>query len=281
MTTATLKSEWAFVGEDALVSNIAAALQDVHFDILLVNNYNVFWTPLSMKYKHALVQIASVAEAVLAHMVQMVEDDPGVRTVLGEKWNWLDFNAVPLAGRVDLPDAHRVISGIQQKVEAVLDRNTKMRVLIRGAAAVGILDAEMTEEIDKLRELRNRIHIKTLTEPEYDQYRPQQVNDALNLLERFRGVATAWTVSKRQESLAESLAGRVRAAPITQPSDSGIGTDDLVEHSALGQGVVTSIEAGGIAVVRFLGDGTERRLMLQYAGLRKVEFVPADDDIPF
>ncbi len=40
--------------------------------------------------------------------------------------------------------------------------------------------------------------------------------------------------------------------------------DDIV-HAAFGEGVVTGVEAGGIIVVRFAGDGSERKLMADYA----------------
>ena len=38
-----------------------------------------------------------------------------------------------------------------------------------------------------------------------------------------------------------------------------IGED--VAHAAFGEGVVTGIEPGGIVVVRFAGDGSERKLL--------------------
>ena len=40
---------------------------------------------------------------------------------------------------------------------------------------------------------------------------------------------------------------------------------DDVEHAAFGEGVVTAVEPGGIIVVRFAGDGSERKLMADYA----------------
>jgi DNA helicase-2/ATP-dependent DNA helicase PcrA len=40
--------------------------------------------------------------------------------------------------------------------------------------------------------------------------------------------------------------------------------EDVV-HAAFGEGVVTGVEADGIIVVRFAGDGTERKLMADYA----------------
>src|SRR6266850_7353411 len=46
-----------------------------------------------------------------------------------------------------------------------------------------------------------------------------------------------------------------------------LGTGDNVRHGTLGEGVVTRIEPGGVITVRFADDGTERRLMLDYAPL--------------
>jgi superfamily I DNA/RNA helicase len=44
--------------------------------------------------------------------------------------------------------------------------------------------------------------------------------------------------------------------------------DDVV-HATLGEGVVTGIEPGGLVVVRFAADGSERKLMSDYAPLKK------------
>jgi DNA helicase-2/ATP-dependent DNA helicase PcrA len=49
-----------------------------------------------------------------------------------------------------------------------------------------------------------------------------------------------------------------------------LGTGDSVRHSTLGEGVVVGIEQGGVVVVRFADDGSERRLMLEYAPLEKI-----------
>src|SRR5207247_4113760 len=44
-------------------------------------------------------------------------------------------------------------------------------------------------------------------------------------------------------------------------------TGDSVRHSTLGEGVVLRVENGGVVTVRFAADGTERKLMLDYAPL--------------
>ncbi len=57
-------------------------------------------------------------------------------------------------------------------------------------------------------------------------------------------------------------------APRTdQPS---LSTGDSVRHGTLGEGVITRIEPGGVVTVRFAGDGSERKLMLDYAPLEKI-----------
>jgi DNA helicase-2/ATP-dependent DNA helicase PcrA len=49
-----------------------------------------------------------------------------------------------------------------------------------------------------------------------------------------------------------------------------LSTGDSVRHGTLGEGVVTRIEPGGVVTVRFAGDGSERKLMLDYAPLEKI-----------
>ena len=66
-------------------------------------------------------------------------------------------------------------------------------------------------------------------------------------------------------ALGGSTPGR---APRADPSLSFATGDDIV-HASFGDGVVTAVEPGGVIVVRFASDGTERKLMADYAPLRK------------
>jgi DNA helicase-2/ATP-dependent DNA helicase PcrA len=63
-----------------------------------------------------------------------------------------------------------------------------------------------------------------------------------------------------------------KAAPGRPGGAGGVdfGTGDDVVHAAFGEGVVTAVEPGGVLVVRFSGDGAERKLMADYAPLKKV-----------
>jgi DNA helicase-2/ATP-dependent DNA helicase PcrA len=58
-----------------------------------------------------------------------------------------------------------------------------------------------------------------------------------------------------------------------QPLDPGpaleLQTGDDVIHASFGDGVVTGVEPGGVIIVRFSGDGAERKLMADYAPIRR------------
>ncbi len=58
-----------------------------------------------------------------------------------------------------------------------------------------------------------------------------------------------------------------------QPVDPGPALEmqagDDVVHASFGDGVVTGVEPGGVVIVRFSSDGSERKLMADYAPIRK------------
>ncbi len=65
--------------------------------------------------------------------------------------------------------------------------------------------------------------------------------------------------------------GAPRASQVEPRADvPQLSTGDSVRHSTLGEGVVVGVEPGGVVVVRFAGDGAERRLMLEYAPLERI-----------
>ena len=58
-------------------------------------------------------------------------------------------------------------------------------------------------------------------------------------------------------------------APVDPGPALELQTGDDVVHASFGDGVVTGVEAGGVVVVRFAGEGKERKLMADYAPIRK------------
>jgi len=73
-----------------------------------------------------------------------------------------------------------------------------------------------------------------------------------------RGRATSWAPPP-------GLGG----SPKLGGAEASLRTGDDVLHAAFGEGVVTSVESGGIVVVRFAADGSERKLMAEYAPITK------------
>ncbi len=80
-----------------------------------------------------------------------------------------------------------------------------------------------------------------------------------------RGRATSWS---HPPATGGSASGW-RAPASRSGGEASFRTGDDVLHAAFGDGVVTSLEPGGIVVVRFASDGSERKLMAEYAPITK------------
>ena len=76
-----------------------------------------------------------------------------------------------------------------------------------------------------------------------------------------RSLGTSWSTSVSSE---------VTPAQAVDPGPAlELQTGDDVVHASFGDGVVTGVEPGGVIIVRFSEDGTERKLMADYAPVRK------------
>ncbi len=76
-----------------------------------------------------------------------------------------------------------------------------------------------------------------------------------------RSLGTSWSTS---------VSGDVTPAQGVDPGPAlELQTGDDVVHASFGDGVVTAVEPGGVVVVRFSGDGSERKLMADYAPIRR------------
>jgi DNA helicase-2/ATP-dependent DNA helicase PcrA len=66
----------------------------------------------------------------------------------------------------------------------------------------------------------------------------------------------------------EGFTAPERKQPAPPPQPYSVGDDVL--HASFGEGVVTAVEPGSVVVIRFASDGAERKLMADYAPLKKV-----------
>ena len=91
-----------------------------------------------------------------------------------------------------------------------------------------------------------------------------------NLPSRFLDELGAGTERERLRPTSWSDYGLRREAAAPRVEIPQLATGDSVRHSTLGEGVVIRIEPDGVVTVRFGSDGSERRLMLDYAPLERI-----------
>jgi ATP-dependent DNA helicase UvrD/PcrA len=94
-------------------------------------------------------------------------------------------------------------------------------------------------------------------------------NRTYNLPSRFLDELPEQNVVRERLSPARWDYGRKTASEYVPRDHPPLATGDSVQHQTFGEGVVTGIDAGGVVTVRF-EDGSERRLMLDYAPLEKI-----------
>jgi DNA helicase-2/ATP-dependent DNA helicase PcrA len=97
-----------------------------------------------------------------------------------------------------------------------------------------------------------------------------------NLPSRFIDELPAELTERHQKSVAGggmAWNSPTQGSEPAQPLDPGpaleMQTGDDIVHASFGDGVVTGVEPGGVVIVRFSSDGSERKLMADYAPIRK------------
>jgi DNA helicase-2/ATP-dependent DNA helicase PcrA len=97
---------------------------------------------------------------------------------------------------------------------------------------------------------------------------PDLVDRQGSSLGSFGAGGTAWGRAAATTRPRATTSWAAAQAETAGPSTEFRLGDDVV-HAAFGEGVVTSVEPGGIVVVRFASDGSERKLMAEYAPITK------------
>jgi DNA helicase-2/ATP-dependent DNA helicase PcrA len=95
-----------------------------------------------------------------------------------------------------------------------------------------------------------------------------------NVPSRFLAEIPADLTDQEEAAAGPSIAtwsqgGSGVAAPAPRGEGATFTVGDDVVHATFGEGVVIGADAGGIVIVRFRGDGSERKLMADYAPLKK------------
>jgi DNA helicase-2/ATP-dependent DNA helicase PcrA len=91
-----------------------------------------------------------------------------------------------------------------------------------------------------------------------------------NLPSRFIDELPAELTERHSSAVGAGLTGLGEpSTPIDPGPTLELRTGDDVVHASFGDGVVTGVEPGGVVIVRFAADGSERKLMADYAPIRK------------
>lgn len=145
-TADSYKNEWNFIENETVRDNIAYQMQYVEFTVRLYNEYQIYLTVESLLCKQILVVVAGVIESALFDVVE---------------------NA-------------------RRRAHILVDDRIDFLRLINEAYDMGVLNRDMKDAFHNLRKLRNKIHISSLTDPEYSAYSVDDVNPYLETLELFR-----------------------------------------------------------------------------------------------
>jgi len=96
-----------------------------------------------------------------------------------------------------------------------------------------------------------------LDEPRETAFRPGAITAGL-------GITRAASTMGLRDHAPEAWGRRSERPRESSPAGSFRLGEDVI-HAAFGDGVITGVEPGGVIVVRFAGDGSERKLMAEYA----------------
>ncbi len=91
-----------------------------------------------------------------------------------------------------------------------------------------------------------------------------------NMASRFLDELGAGTERERLRPASWFDYGRPSGSVVPRAELPTLSTGDTVRHSTLGEGIVIRVEPDGVVTVRFADDGSERRLMLEYAPLERI-----------
>jgi DNA helicase II / ATP-dependent DNA helicase PcrA len=82
---------------------------------------------------------------------------------------------------------------------------------------------------------------------------------------QFQGGVRAGVTSAAAIAVGGSEPGAWASSSVQASAENAFRLGEDVVHAAFGEGVVTGVEPGGVIVVRFADDGSERKLMAEYA----------------
>jgi len=154
-------SNFSFVTEPVLRSNLDTTFDHIT-DLLAISESKEYEDkPLlvSSMRKTIIIHTASIIEALL--LWKLKQHCKSNKIQLTNEWKYYDINILH-----EIDDARQVISGYRKQEEKSLDRLDFMRITDYCFNQKIISSSQLKGEIDKVRELRNKLHIGSLSTKE-------------------------------------------------------------------------------------------------------------------
>lgn len=175
-------SNFPFVSDTILRSNLDLAFDHV-VDLLVLS--------LSERYKTKPLLVSSMRKTIIIHTASIIEalllwklkqHCKTNKIQLVNEWKYYDIKVLH-----KLDDLKEIIAGSRKKEEKTVDKLDFMRIIAYCYDNKLFINEKFREELDKVRELRNRLHIGSLSTLEKE-YSEKDLEFCFSVAKKVKGV---------------------------------------------------------------------------------------------
>lgn len=169
----SLENRFAFIDNQILRQNLTVCFQYIIFLLSLEDTYH---SPGAIQYsifKNIILHTASIAEAITSHKLQLLLKDGRVKA---EEIFPHDYKYQCISELHKISPTETICGVKRTKIYPRLNNETTMVHLNKTARTVGLFTQAVFEKAEKLRTLRNKIHLAGLDEAD-DNYSKTDVEE--------------------------------------------------------------------------------------------------------
>lgn len=158
--TTELEGRFSFIDDTTLRLNVAISFQYIIFLIALLDELEAENTTVSSSiHKDMIVQTAVIVESCIHHCLKKYIEAEKVKSanVMPTDWETREHKKI-----YDISEDEHICGAIRYKKTEHLTDRTQSVVVNKAAKKAGILSETLFTKADKLRELRNKIHLSGL-----------------------------------------------------------------------------------------------------------------------
>ena len=180
----TVEKRFLFIENLTLRTNVVIAFRYMFFLLILVNDTKLPG-PISYSiYKDIILYTATIAESCIHYgLKRLIElGKTGNAEIMPEEWK--DSKCIDT---YTISSDEKVCGVVRHKTYERFSSNTQFQTLNRAALKAGLFNKGLFEEVEQLREKRNRIHLAGLTDVD-DYY---QKSDVTKMFETTNNILKA------------------------------------------------------------------------------------------